>query len=63
MLPESPDASERPSCKRRLRAEGSRIGRSAVRMDTRLGRLEQPTAYRLSLFVPNSGRAPEGGAR
>ncbi|MFC8284643.1 hypothetical protein [Streptomyces cyaneofuscatus] len=46
-----------------MRAEGSRIDWSAVRMDTLCGRLKQPTTYRLSLFVPNSGPGPEEGAR
>ncbi|MGW3834964.1 hypothetical protein [Streptomyces microflavus] len=55
--------SERYAYVRRLRTEGSRIDWSAVRMDTLCGRLKQPTTYRLSLFVPSSGRAAEGGAR
>ncbi|MFD4277114.1 hypothetical protein R2B67_15985 [Streptomyces cyaneofuscatus] len=64
VLFETQDASERHAYVRRLRAEGSRIDWSAVRMDTLCGRLKQPTTYRLSLFVPNStpGR-PEEGAR
>lgn len=64
MLFETQDASERHAYVRRLRAEGSRIDWSAVRMDTLCGRLKQPTTYRLSLFVPNSGPGrPKEGAR
>ncbi|MET9093196.1 hypothetical protein ABZX72_14000 [Streptomyces cyaneofuscatus] len=64
VLFETQDASERHAYVRRLRAEGTRIDWSAVRMDTLCGRLKQPTTYRLSLFVPNSGPGrPEEGAR
>ncbi|MEU3202954.1 hypothetical protein ABZ702_03535 [Streptomyces cyaneofuscatus] len=64
VLFETQDASERHAYVRRLRAEGSRIDWSAVRLDTLCGRLKQPTTYRLSLFVPNSGPGrPEEGAR
>lgn len=63
VLFETRDVSERHAYVRRLRTEGSRIDWSAVRMDTLCGRLKQPTTYRLSLFVPSSGRAAEGGAR
>lgn len=60
MLFETQDASERHAYVRRLRAEGSRIDWSAVRLDALCGRLKQPTTYRLSLFVPNSGPGPGG---
>lgn len=63
VLFETRDVSERHAYVRRLRTEGSRIDWSAVRMDTLCGRLKQPTTYRLSLFVPNSGPGREPGAR
>lgn len=63
MLFGTQDESERGAYGRCLRAEGSWIDRSAVRMDTSCGRLKQPTTYRLSRFVPNPGSGPEAGAR
>ncbi|MEU0159340.1 hypothetical protein ABZ154_11000 [Streptomyces sp. NPDC006261] len=60
---ETQDESQRRACVRRLRAEGSRIDWSAVRMDTFCGRLKQPTTYRLSLFVPNLVPGLEEGVR
>lgn len=63
MLSETRDASEHRAYVRRLRAEGSGIDWSAVRVDTLCGRLKQPTTYRLSLFVPNPVPGREAGVR
>ncbi len=63
MLFETRDASEHRAYIRRLRAEGSGIDWSAVRVDTLCGRLKQPTTYRLSLFVPNPVPGREAGVR
>ncbi|WP_326704448.1 hypothetical protein [Streptomyces cyaneofuscatus] len=63
VLSETRDASEHRAYVRRLRAEGSGIDWSAVRVDTLCGRLKQPTTYRLSLFVPNPVPGREAGVR
>ncbi|MFG3257239.1 hypothetical protein [Streptomyces sp. NPDC048172] len=41
---------------RRLRTEAADIDWELTRIDTLCGRLQQPTTYRLSRFVPATGR-------
>ncbi|MCX4850217.1 hypothetical protein [Streptomyces sp. NBC_00893] len=53
VLFETQDESEWRAHLRHLRAGPERIDWAMTRVDTLCGRLVQPTAYRLSLFVPD----------
>lgn len=59
VLFETRDESEWHAHIRRLRASGTRLDRTAMRVDTLCGRLERPTTFRLSLFVPKT--MPDSG--
>ncbi|MFF3561595.1 hypothetical protein ACFYXS_16285 [Streptomyces sp. NPDC002574] len=58
VLFETDDAVEWRAHMRRLRSSDTRIDWTAVRMDMFCGRLVHPTAYRLSVFVPDPDRDP-----
>ncbi|WP_307517752.1 hypothetical protein [Streptomyces umbrinus] len=62
VLFETQDGAEWRAHIRRLRASDTQIDWSAVRVDTFCGRTVQPTTFRLSLFVPNSGPGPGRGS-
>ncbi|MFD7702768.1 hypothetical protein [Streptomyces caelestis] len=59
VLFETRDESEWHAHIRRLRASGTPIDWTAVRVDTLCGRLAHPTTFRLSLFVPKADPSPD----
>ncbi len=52
MVFETQDAAEWQSAVPRIRAERGLTDASMLRVETLCGRTEQPTTYRLSVFVP-----------